>query len=138
MTTIKPTRVVLPIEPRDEDGYQLDPDSIRVRVDGPVEVDANIEQKKGGGGELVVVFSTTKTGQYHVHLTHMGKHIKHSPMLVKVEPKEDASAAAPPPVQLPSKLVSSFPQHILLYYHFYTLRSQLHSNTSPQNLQKHQ
>lgn len=107
MTTLNPTRVVLPIEPRDEDGYQLDPDSIRVRVDGPMEVDANIEQnKKGGtGGDLVVVFSTTRSGEYHVHLTHMGKHIKYSPMIVKVEPKKDASTP-PPPVQLPSEFRS--------------------------------
>jgi len=100
MTTLNPTRVVLPVEPRDEDGYLLDPDSIRVRVDGPIEVDANIEQNKKGGGELVVVFSTTKSGEYRVHLTHMGKHIKYSPMIVKVEPKKEASTP-PPPVQLP-------------------------------------
>eukprot|EP00026_Physarum_polycephalum_P012087 Phypoly_transcript_12359.p1 GENE.Phypoly_transcript_12359~~Phypoly_transcript_12359.p1 ORF type:complete len:293 (+),score=54.24 Phypoly_transcript_12359:193-1071(+) len=101
MTTINPTRVVLPVEPRDDDGYLIDPDSIRLDVKGPEEVDANIESKKGGAaGELVVVFTTTKSGEYHVSLTHRGKHIKFSPMVVKVEPKKDASAP-PPPVQLP-------------------------------------
>lgn len=103
MTTINPTRVVLPIEPRDEDGYQVDPDSIRVRVEGPIDVDANIEQNKRAGGELVVVFSTTKSGEYRVHLTHMGKHIKFSPMIVNVEPKKDNNSTAPPPVQLPKQ-----------------------------------
>jgi hypothetical protein len=100
MTTINSTRVVLPFEPHDVDGLPLDPDSIRVRVDGPVDIDANIEQKKGGSGELVVVFSTTKSGEYRVHLTYMGKHIKFSPMIVKVEPKKNDSSP-PPPVQLP-------------------------------------
>lgn len=104
MTTLNPTRVVLPIEPRDQDGYHLSQDVIKVRVEGPKEVEAKIEKKSGG--ELVAVFTATQSGDYHVHLTHNGKHIKFSPMVVKVEAKKD-SHSSPPPVNLPGILFNN-------------------------------
>lgn len=101
MTTLNPTRVVLPIEPRNQDGYIVAQDTIKVRIEGPIEVEGKIEKKDGG--ELVAVFTTTKSGDYHVHLTHLGKHIKFSPMIVKVsEAKKDSNNA--PPAQLPGIL----------------------------------
>lgn len=95
---IKPTRVEIPIEPRDQNGYALEPHDIKVHVEGPTRVDAILE-KKGAG--VVLVFTTTITGEYSVHLTHGGKHIVHSPFTVNVSPKQGSSGSEQAPV-LPS------------------------------------
>jgi len=93
------TRVALPIEPRDLDGYPLPPRSIQVKVVGPVPVDAQISERNDGGA--VVVFSTTLSGEYKVHLTHEGRDIKFSPLIVHVEPKK-GEINTPPSPSLPS------------------------------------
>jgi len=85
MTTINATRVELPVEPRDHEGYLLAPHDIQVHVQGPAQVEAKVEKK---GERVVVAFSTTLTGEYTVNLTHKGKHIQHSPLVVQVSPKQ--------------------------------------------------
>lgn len=102
MTTINPTEVQFPIHPRLIDGTVVDPKEIRVTVDGPERVTAEIRSKPDG---TYVYFKTTTTGDYKITMTARGQGLQNGTVTVNV--KERSGDEAPKRAALPA--VNTYP-----------------------------
>jgi len=102
MSSVNPTVVEFPIEPRSQSGEAVSHEKLRVVVEGPSPVDAQIKKRDV---KVYVSFTATKTGQYVVNVFHNDEQIQNSPMTVNVKVKESGEETPAP--QIPAAPVAA-------------------------------
>jgi len=105
MSSVNQTPIEFPFEPRSQSGQPLTIDQLKIKVEGPKEVE-NVQFKKdadGNSNKIKVFFVASFTGDYTIHITDQaGEAVQNTPIKVHVKVKssgDDHPQIQPIPAQ---------------------------------------